>query len=62
VVMALAMGARAVMVARPYLYALAAGGEAGVNRCLEILDHEIRLAMALLGAPTVAQLTRDRVR
>ncbi|HXX61608.1 MAG TPA: alpha-hydroxy acid oxidase [Candidatus Sulfotelmatobacter sp.] len=62
VVMALAMGARAVMIGRPYLYALAAGGEAGVNRCVEILDQEIRLAMAMLGAPTVAQLTRDRVR
>ncbi len=62
VVMALAMGARAVMLARPYLYALAAGGESGVARCLEILDQEVRLAMALLGAPTVAQLTRDRVR
>jgi 4-hydroxymandelate oxidase len=62
VVTALALGARAVLIARPYLFALAGGGESGVARCLEILDHEIRLAMSLLGAPTVAGLTRDRVR
>lgn len=62
VVMAVAMGARAVLIGRPYVFALAAGGESGVARCLEILGEEVRLAMALLGAPTVAQLTRDRVR
>ncbi|MGZ3632090.1 MAG: alpha-hydroxy acid oxidase [Candidatus Limnocylindrales bacterium] len=60
-VTALALGARAVFIGRPVLYALAAGGEAGVARCLEILAEEMRTAMALLGAPTVAQLTRDRV-
>ncbi|MFI5262496.1 MAG: alpha-hydroxy acid oxidase, partial [Candidatus Limnocylindrales bacterium] len=62
VVTALALGARAVLIGRPYVFALAAGGESGVARCLEILDREVRLAMALLGAPTVAELTRDRVR
>jgi 4-hydroxymandelate oxidase len=61
VVTALALGARAVFIGRPYLYALAAGGQAGLARCVEILDTEIRTAMALLGAPTVADLTRDRV-
>lgn len=62
VVTALALGARACFVGRPYLYALAAGGEAGVGRCLEILAEELRVAMALLGAPTTADITRDRVR
>ncbi len=62
VVTALALGAQAVFIGRPYLFALAAGGEAGVARCLEILELETRAAMALLGAPTVAELTRDRVR
>ncbi len=61
VVTALALGARAVFIGRPYLFALAAGGRAGLARCIEILDTEIRIAMALLGAPTVAGLTRDRV-
>ena len=61
VVTALALGARGVLVGRPILYALAAAGEAGVTRALEILRQETILAMTLLGAPTVADLTRDRV-
>ncbi len=61
VVTALALGARAVFIGRPYLYALAAGGQAGVMRCVEILETEVRIAMALLGSPTVGELTRDRV-
>lgn len=62
VVTALALGARAVFIGRPYLYALAAAGEHGVTTCLELLRAEVTNAMALLGAPTVAGLTRDRVR
>lgn len=61
VVTALALGARAVFIGRPYVYALAAGGQAGVARCIEILGDELRIAMMLLGAPTVAAVTRDRV-
>jgi 4-hydroxymandelate oxidase len=61
IVTALALGARAVFIGRPYLYALAAAGEAGILRCVEILEAELRTAMKLLGAPTVAGLTRDRV-
>ena len=61
VVTALALGARAVFIGRPYVFALAAGGQAGVARCIEILGVELRIAMTLLGAPTVADLTRDRV-
>lgn len=61
VVTALALGARAVFVGRPFLYALAAGGEAGVARAVEILRAETTTAMALLGCPTVADITRDRV-
>jgi 4-hydroxymandelate oxidase len=61
VVTALALGARAVFIGRPYVYALAADGQAGVARCVEILETELRLAMTLLGAPTVGRLTRDRV-
>jgi isopentenyl diphosphate isomerase/L-lactate dehydrogenase-like FMN-dependent dehydrogenase len=62
VVMALALGARAVFLGRPFLYALAAAGEAGVTRAVELLREEVEAAMALLGCPTVAAITRDRVR
>lgn len=62
VVTALALGARAVFVGRPFLYALAAAGEAGVVRAVELLRDELGTAMALLGCPTVADITRDRVR
>ena len=61
-VTALALGARAVFIGRPYLYALAAAGEDGVGRCLALMRAELTNAMAFLGAPTVAGITRDRVR
>lgn len=56
VVAALASGARAVMVGRPYLYGLAAAGEAGVARVLEMLETEMRRTMLLLGCRTVDDL------
>jgi isopentenyl diphosphate isomerase/L-lactate dehydrogenase-like FMN-dependent dehydrogenase len=62
VLKAVALGARAVLVGRPVLWGLAAGGEAGAARVLEILRGELDLAMALAGAPTVADITRDLVR
>ena len=62
VLKALALGARAVLVGRPVLWGLAAGGESGAARVLAILREELDLAMALAGAPTVAEITRDLVR
>lgn len=56
-VLALAMGARAVFVGRPILYALAAGGEPGVARALEIIRKETERAMILLGAGSIRELT-----
>lgn len=56
VVAALACGARAVLIGRPYLYGLAVGGEEGVLRVLEILRAEMRRTMVLLGCPSVAEL------
>lgn len=53
VLKALALGADAVGVGRPVLYALAEAGEAGVRRALEIVRRETRLAMALAGAADV---------
>lgn len=55
---ALALGARAVFLGRPVLWALAADGEAGVSRALSMLDEELRNAMALLGAPSVTDIKR----
>jgi L-lactate dehydrogenase (cytochrome) len=62
VVRALALGARAVMVGRPYLYGLGAGGPDGVRRALEILKGEIDHALALVGMPRVGDLDRTVVR
>ncbi|MGH8979945.1 MAG: alpha-hydroxy acid oxidase [Acidimicrobiales bacterium] len=62
VVAALALGARAVLVGRPYLYGLAAAGERGVVRILDVLRAEMRRTMTLLGCPTVAELGPGWVR
>jgi 4-hydroxymandelate oxidase len=53
VLKALALGARAVLVGRPVLWGLAAGGEAGVSHVLRMIREELDLAMALSGCPTV---------
>ena len=62
VVRALALGARAVMIGRPYLYGLATGGQAGVRRALEILANEVDHVLALTGVPRVADLEPSLVR
>jgi len=62
VLKALALGARAVLVGRPVLWGLAAGGQAGAAHVLQLLRDELDLAMALAGAPTLADITRDLVR
>jgi L-lactate dehydrogenase (cytochrome) len=59
---AVALGARAVLVGRAYLYGLMAGGEPGVERAGELLRTEAVRTMRLLGVPRVADLTPDRVR
>jgi isopentenyl diphosphate isomerase/L-lactate dehydrogenase-like FMN-dependent dehydrogenase len=62
VVTALALGARAVLVGRPVLWALAVGGEEGVQRVLELLRAEVELALRLLGCPTPEAVTPAHVR
>jgi L-lactate dehydrogenase (cytochrome) len=62
VVAAVALGARACLVGRAYLYGLMAGGERGVQRATDILAAEIARTLQLLGVPSVAGLTPDRVR
>jgi L-lactate dehydrogenase (cytochrome) len=62
VVAAVACGATAVLVGRAYLYGLMAGGERGVQRAVDLLSAEVARTLALLGVPSVAELTPDRVR
>ncbi len=59
---AVAMGARACLVGRAYLYGLMAGGERGVDRAGELLRKEIVRTMQLMGVRSVADLTPERVR
>jgi isopentenyl diphosphate isomerase/L-lactate dehydrogenase-like FMN-dependent dehydrogenase len=61
VLVALALGAKAVLVGRPILWGLACGGEAGALRVLELLKAEIELGMTLLGAATPADVRPDHV-
>jgi 4-hydroxymandelate oxidase len=61
VVKALALGASAVLIGRPYLWGLAAAGEAGVAQVLAMLRSELELAMALAGCPTLTAITRSLV-
>lgn len=61
VLCALALGADAVLLGRPILWALAAGGAAGVRACLSTLTDELGHAMGLAGACTLSEATRDLV-
>ena len=56
VLMALALGARAVLIGRPYIYGLAAGGAQGVERVIAILRDELERAMALTGRRSIAEI------
>jgi isopentenyl diphosphate isomerase/L-lactate dehydrogenase-like FMN-dependent dehydrogenase len=58
---ALAIGARAVLIGRAYAYGLAASGEAGVSRALEILRSDLLRTLKLLGCPSVRALDRSFV-
>jgi isopentenyl diphosphate isomerase/L-lactate dehydrogenase-like FMN-dependent dehydrogenase len=61
IVKALCLGARAVLCGRAYAYGLAAAGEAGVARALEILRADLERTLRLLGCPSVAALDRSYV-
>ncbi|HET6832525.1 MAG TPA: alpha-hydroxy acid oxidase [Acidimicrobiales bacterium] len=61
IVKAVALGARACMAGRAYLYGLGAAGERGVDHVLGLLDADVRRTMALVGASTVAALGRELV-
>ena len=59
---ALALGARAVGIGRPYIYGLTAFGQEGVERVLDILRAELRLTMQQCGTPAVKDITRAAIR
>lgn len=61
VVKALALGAQAVLIGRPVLWGLAAGGSQGVIDVLELFRKELDLAMTLCGTPTIESITEDLI-
>jgi L-lactate dehydrogenase (cytochrome) len=62
VLKALAAGAKACSIGRPYLYGLSAGGEAGVAKALSVLRSELELAMRLSGCPNLASIDGSLIR
>jgi len=62
VLKALSLGAKAVGLGRFYLYPLAVGGQAGVERALSILRAEIERDMKLMGCTAIDQLSRENLR
>ncbi|MDP9007532.1 MAG: alpha-hydroxy-acid oxidizing protein [Pseudomonadota bacterium] len=61
VLKALALGATAVGIGRPYIWGLGAYGQAGVDRVLELLDNELTLAMVGVGARSLHEITRASI-
>jgi len=59
VLKALALGATAVLIGRPYLYGLGVAGPEGVRRVVNILQTEFRIAMALAGRPSLRSIDRS---
>jgi 4-hydroxymandelate oxidase len=58
---ALARGASAVLIGRPYLYGLSAGGAAGIARVVEILRTELEMAMGMMGTPRLSAIRSDHL-
>jgi L-lactate dehydrogenase (cytochrome) len=61
VLKAIALGAKACMIGRPYMYGLAAKGRPGVSQALELLRNEIDLALALTGNTSLSSLNRSSI-
>eukprot|EP01117_Protostelium_nocturnum_P010234 TRINITY_DN3672_c0_g1_i1.p1 TRINITY_DN3672_c0_g1~~TRINITY_DN3672_c0_g1_i1.p1 ORF type:complete len:521 (-),score=254.01 TRINITY_DN3672_c0_g1_i1:40-1602(-) len=58
---AIALGATGVGIGRPALYAMAAYGQAGVERAIQLLKEELEMCMRLMGTPTIKDIKRDMV-
>jgi L-lactate dehydrogenase (cytochrome) len=61
IIKAMALGADAVSIGRPYLYGLASGGQQGVERALQLLKDELERSLALLGCSSVSELGPQHV-
>src|SRR5213079_1190989 len=61
IIKAICLGARAVLCGRAYAYGMAAAGQAGVARALEILREDLNRTLKLLGCPSVSALDRSYV-
>jgi 4-hydroxymandelate oxidase len=59
VLKALALGASAVLISRPYLFGLGVGGDAGVTKVIRILQTELQMAMALTGRTKIVGIDRS---
>ena len=59
VLTAIALGATGVLVGRPFYWALASGGRAGVEKAIDIIRAELAIALPLLGAASLRDVTRD---
>ena len=59
VLKALALGATAILIGRPYIFGLANSGAQGVAHVLRLLRDELEIAMALCSCATISELTRD---
>jgi L-lactate dehydrogenase (cytochrome) len=55
------MGAKAVLLGRGYAYGMAAGGDAGIERALEIFEADIVRTLKLLGCPSIAALDSSHI-
>jgi L-lactate dehydrogenase (cytochrome) len=62
VLKAVALGARMVFLGRPFMYAAAVGGAQGVHHAITLLRDEVDRNMAMLGATSMAEITRDCLR
>jgi L-lactate dehydrogenase (cytochrome) len=58
----LALGARGALIGKAFLYALAAGGEAGVTRAIEIIRDELRVSLSLTGTTSVSSVSANVLR
>ena len=58
---ALALGASGIFIGRPVVFALAAEGEAGVKKVLQMLRDEFELTMALSGCRSLSEITRNHI-
>jgi L-lactate dehydrogenase (cytochrome) len=58
VMRAIALGARACLSGRAFIYGLGAGGQAGVTRAIEIIRNELNVSMALTGVNSIKEIDR----